>query len=101
MRKNNSVIIDNVNYEWYSIQDSEHPDFCLTLNDGYEIWVQVYLSGSEKSHSLRYLNGRTDQPISDETAIEIIKEVISKGYIESYKDSEVGLMFIDGGLIEN
>ncbi|WP_041598544.1 hypothetical protein [Hahella chejuensis] len=101
MSKSKLVFIDNKNYEWYATQNDEHPDFCLVSKEGGDIWVQVCLSDSEKAHSLQYLGGRADQAIPDETAKRIIERIIYKGYLKTYKDSDVGLIFFDGDLIEN
>ena len=101
MRTYSSIIIDKVRYEWFATQDDEHPDFCLVIKGGLDIWVQVYLSHDERHHSEYYLSGREGQAIPNETAKAIIKKIISKGYLKTYENTNVGLMYSEGDLLEN
>lgn len=99
--KHQILTIEGRNYKWSASQDSEHPDFVLETDLG-QIWVQVEVSAKDKMHNDMFLRGRKEFPISDFTANRIICELISLGYILSYFETDVGLIFTDGGeLIEN
>jgi len=87
-------------YKWSAQQDSQHPDFVLVCDAG-EIWVQVG-DTYDQAHNEAYLNGKEECPVSEKTAKRIITEIIQKGYIESYFNTDVGLMlYTNQGLEEN
>jgi hypothetical protein len=95
------IIYNGVSYYWSASQDSEHPDMTVYMPD-HEIYIQVVVNEQDKAHNNLFLKGKKKYSISPSTAYEVIKAVIKQGYIETYKDSNVGLIFDDQfNLIEN
>ncbi len=88
-------------YRWSAIRNGEHPDFVLVCDDG-EIWVQVERTTDIDKQDKLFSEGKAKYPISFGLAKNIISQIISKGYIESYFATDVGLIFSENGqLIEN
>ncbi len=59
MRTYSSIIIDKVRYDWFATQDDEHPDFCLVIKGGLDIWVQcIYLMMRDIIVSATLVGGR-------------------------------------------
>ena len=95
------MIYNGVSYYWSALQDSEHPDMIIDMPD-HEIYVQIVLNKQDKAHNERFFKGKEKCPISQSTAYEVIKAVVEQNYIETYKDSAVGLIFdAQFNLIEN
>jgi len=99
--KYREITHEGIVYQWSAIQDSEHPFFLLQC-DGGELWVSVEIGSFDKSHRKMYASGKADFPISDSTASKIVSNVIDLGYIKSYFETDIGLVFIeDRQMIEN
>ncbi|RKZ51086.1 MAG: hypothetical protein DRR16_07005 [Candidatus Parabeggiatoa sp. nov. 3] len=95
------IIYNGVSYYWSALQDSEHPDMIIDMPD-HEIYVQIVVNKQDKAHNERFAKGNEKCPISQSTAYEVIKAVVEQNYIETYKDSDVGLIFdAQFNLIEN
>ena len=95
------IIYNGVSYYWSASQESEHPNMTVYMPD-HEIYIQVMENEQEKTHTDLFLKGKKVFPISSSTAYEVIKVLVEKGYIETYKDSDVGLIFDEYfNLIEN
>ena len=100
MKKNTSNIF-GLNLSWDVKQDSEHPEMILFTDQG-EIYIQVYVSPRDAKYNELFLKGKSDLPFSVETAKKILESVVLKGYLDSYHDSEIGLVFTETfELIEN
>lgn len=93
--------IEGVNYQWAATQDSEPPDYVLVADAG-EIWVQVEINSRDRSHNELFLKGKVECPISEDTALKVAEAVVKQGYIDSYFNTDVGLIFTEEEkLIEN
>jgi len=90
MRK--EIIYNGVSYYWSASQDNEHPDMTVYMPE-HEIYIQVMVNEQDKKHNDLFLKGRKVFPISSSTAYEVIKALVEQSYIETYKDSDVGLIF--------
>ena len=86
------IIYNDVSYYWSVSQDSEHPDMTVYRSD-HEIYIQVEVNKRDKYHNNRFFKGKEKCPISSATAYGVIKALVEQGYIETYKDSDVGLIF--------
>jgi hypothetical protein len=90
-----------IELKWGAIQDSEHSDLCIKTDRG-EVWVQVETRFSDRRHNELYTSGQKEFPISDGTAGKIITQVIKRGYLEKYFETDIGLIYTEfGDLIEN
>ena len=99
--KYRKIVYEGVAYQWSAIQDSEHPSFLLQC-DGGELWVQVEIGLFDKSHHKMYASGKADFPISDSTVSKIVSKVVDLGYLKSYFETDIGLVFTEEGqLTEN
>ncbi len=88
-------------YKWSATQDSEHPDLVVICKKG-EIWVQVEIGFLDQEHNEKYINGNEELPVSLATASKVISDVVEKGYIKKYFESDIGLIYTESGqLIEN
>lgn len=95
------AFVNGKNFFWKASQDSEHPDMTILEPDNH-IHVQVVLSELDKKHNERFLQGKEESPISDDTASKIVQAVVSRGYLMTYKSTGVGLIFDESfNLIEN
>jgi hypothetical protein len=86
------IIYNSVRYYWSASQEDEHPDMTVYMPD-HEIDIQVMLNESDKKHNDFFWKGKRDFPIPSSTAYEVIQALVKQGYIETYKDSYVGLIF--------
>lgn len=99
--KYREIVYEGIAYQWSAIQDSEQPSFLLQC-DGGELWVQVEIGLFDKSHHRIYASGKADFPISDSTVSKIVSKVVYLGYLKSYFEKDIGLVFTEEGqLIEN
>lgn len=86
------ITYNGVLYYWSASQNSEHPDMTVYTPD-HEIYIQVEVNEQDKAHNNLFLKGKKKYPISPSTAYEVIKAIVEQGYIETYKDLDVGLIF--------
>jgi len=86
------IIYNGKLYYWSASQEDEHPGMSVYMQD-YAIYIQVMLNQQDKKHNDLFFRGQQDFPIPSSTAYEIIKALVDKGYIETYKNSDVGLVF--------
>jgi hypothetical protein len=94
------IIYKGVLYHWSASQDSEHPGMIIERPD-HEIYIQVIINEQDKTHNKRFAKGIEKYPISQSSAYKVIKAVVEQNYIETDKDSDVGLIFDeDFNLIE-
>jgi hypothetical protein len=99
--KYRELILNGKVYKWGAGQDSEHPDFVLLCAQG-ELGVQVEISPSDRKHNHMYMKGQVELPISEKTALSIISEIERLGYLDTYFETDVGLIYTEiGKLIEN
>jgi len=95
-----NIEINGTVFKWSAIEDSQHPDFVLNCERG-EIWVQVGDDYDQEHHDA-YHQGKQELPVSEKTARTIICQLIDRGYIDSYFDTDVGLvLYSEVGLEEN
>lgn len=80
------------------MRNSEHPDFVLVCDAG-EIWVQVERTPEIDKIDDLHREGRAKYPVSKELAKDIVSKIIAGGYLESYFNSDVGLIYSENGLI--
>ena len=95
-----NIEINGAVFKWSAILDSQHPDFVLVCESG-EIWVQVG-DDYDREHYDAYHEGKKEFPVSEKTAHTIIRQIIDRGDIYSYFETDVGLMlYSEVGLEEN
>lgn len=99
--KYREIVYEGVAYQWSAIQDSEHPSFLLQCDSG-ELWVSVEIGSFDRSHHKMYASGKADFPISESAVSKIVSNIIDLGYLKSYFETDIGLVFTENGqLIEN
>jgi len=92
---------NGVTYKWSAFRDSEHPDFVLVCDKG-EIWVQVEQTPDLDRHYKLFDEEKVKYPITLGIVQNIISQIVSKGYIETYFTTNVGLIYSgEGTLGEN
>ena len=95
------IIYNSISYYWSASQNSEHPDMTVYMPD-HKIYIQVEVNKRDKAHNNLFFKGKKKCPLSPSTAYEVIKALVEQNYIETYKDSDVGLIFDEHfNLIEN
>ena len=96
-----TIEVQGMTFLWNAYQNSDTPELDISYGNQ-KFYLQVLPNKSDILHNEMFLKGQKTYPITNESVLVAIDQLISKGYLEIGQGDDVSLTLMENGeLFEN